>query len=286
MVLMNRLSTEKRAQIIGCLVEGNSIRATVRMTGAAKNTVTKLLVDLGEASAAYQDRVLRNLPCSTLQVDEMWGFCYAKQKNVPQEHQGTFGYGDVWTWIAVCADSKLVPTWLVGERTLEDCWTCIEDLKHRLQGRIQLSTDGHATYRGTVGLIFTGEIDWAQLTKHYHVQHLGEYRYSAPVCTGVSVKVRLGDPDPAKISTSYVERQNLTVRMGMRRFTRLTNGFSKKVENLSHAVALHYMHYNFARVHESLSVTENGKTVKRTPAMAAGVADHVWTLREIAGLLD
>ena len=286
MVPMNRLTTEKRAQIIGCLVEGNSIRATVRMTGAAKNTVTKLLVDLGEACADYQDHALRDLPCETLQVDEMWGFCYAKQRNVPEEHKDTFGYGDVWTWIAVCADTKLVPCWLVGERTLDDCWTFIEDLKGRLNGRVQLSTDGHATYRGTVGLIFIGDIDWAQLTKHYHTQHLGEHRYSAPVCTGVTVKVRLGTPDPSKISTSYVERQNLTVRMGMRRFTRLTNGFSKKVENLSHAVALHYMHYNFARIHESLNIKENGKTVKRTPAMAAGVVDHVWSLREIAGLLD
>jgi hypothetical protein len=156
MVNINRLSTERRAQVIGSLVEGNSIRATVRMTGAAKNTVTKLLVDLGAECAAYQDRTLRALPCTTLQVDEMWGFCYAKQRNVPEEHKGTFGYGDVWTWIAVCADTKLVPSWLVGERNLGDCWTFLEDLKGRLSGRIQLSTDGHATYRGTVGLVFGG----------------------------------------------------------------------------------------------------------------------------------
>ncbi len=252
------------------------------MTGAAKNTVTKLLVDLGAECAAYQDHTLRSLPCTTLQVDEMWGFCYAKQRNVPEEHKGTFGYGDVWTWIAVCADTKLVPSWLVGERNLGDCWTFLEDLKGRLSGRIQLSTDGHATYRGTVGLVFNpGEVDWAQLIKHYQSQHMGQGRYSPPVCTGTTKKVRLGNPDPAKISTSYVERQNLTVRMGMRRFTRLTNGFSKKVENLAAAVSLHYMHYNFARPHKTLA-----NPYPRTPAMVAGVADHVWTFTEIAALLD
>jgi IS1 family transposase len=281
MVNMNRLGTERRARVIGSLVEGNSIRATVRMTGAAKNTVTKLIVDLGAECAAYQDRTLRVLPCKTLQVDEMWGFCYAKKKNVPQEHKGTFGYGDVWTWIALDADTKLVPSWLVGERNLDDCWTFIEDLKGRLSGRVQLSTDGHATYEGTVGLIFGGDIDWAQLIKHYQTPYLGEGRYSPPACTGASKKVRLGDPDPAKISTSYIERQNLTVRMGMRRFTRLTNAFSKKVENLAAAVSLHYMHYNFARPHQTLA-----NPYPRTPAMAAGVADHIWTLQEIAGLLD
>jgi IS1 family transposase len=282
MVSMNRLSIEKRAQIIGCLVEGNSIRGTVRITGAAKNTITRLLVELGAECAAYQDRVLRDLPCKTLQVDEMWGFCYAKQKNVPTEHQGTFGYGDVWTWVAIDADTKLVPTWLVGERNLEDCWTFIEDLKRRMAGRIQLSSDAHATYRGVVGLVFNpGEVDWAQLVKHYQSTHRGEGRYSPPTCVGAERRPRLGNPDPAKISTSYVERQNLTMRMGMRRFTRLTNAFSKKVENLAAAVSLHYMHYNFARPHGSLA-----NPYPRTPAMAAGVAEHVWTLEEIAGLLD
>jgi IS1 family transposase len=278
---MNRLATEKRAQIIGCLVEGNSIRATVRMTGAAKNTVTKLLVDLGQACAAYQDLALRDLSCKTIEVDEMWGFCYAKQRNVPTEHKGTFGYGDVWTWVALDADTKLIPTWLVGERNLQDCWTFLEDLKNSLQGRIQLSTDGHATYRGTVGLVFDGDIDWAQLIKHYRTQHIGQGRYSPPVCTGTTIHERIGNPDPARISTSYIERQNLTLRMGMRRFTRLTNAFSKGVENLTHAVSLHYMHYNFGRPHTSLK-----NPYPRTPAMAAGVADHVWTLQEIAGLLD
>ncbi len=278
---MNRLSTGRLAQIIGCLVEGNSIRATVRITGAAKNTVTKLIVDLGEACSGYQDRTLRNLPCTTLQCDEMWGFCYAKQRNVPMEHKGTFGYGDVWTWIAVCADTKLVPCWLVGERTTEDAWCFMADLKNRLSERVQLTTDGLPAYMSAVGLTFGRDIDWAVMQKLYGPEPSGERRYSPAVCTGVKVSVRKGNPDPAKINTSYVERQNLTVRMGMRRFTRLTNGFSKKVENLAAAVSLHYMHYNFARPHQTLA-----NPYPCTPAMAAGVADHVWTLQEIAGLLD
>jgi IS1 family transposase len=289
MVSMNRLGTEKRAQIVGCLVEGNSIRATVRMTGAAKNTITKLLVDLGEACAGYQDRILRALPCTTIQVDEIWAYCYAKQRNVPDEHRGTFGYGDVWTWTALCADTKLVPSWLVGERTTEDAWCFMADLKNRLRAdnRIQLTSDGHSGYPTAVGLTFGRDIDFAQLMKQYASVRAGEARYSPPVCTGVRVRVDRGNPDPAKVSTSYVERQNLTMRMGMRRFTRLTNAFSKKVENLAHAVSLHYMHYNFARVHSSLTTTaSDGKTLKRTPAMAAGVTDHIWTLREITALLD
>jgi len=287
MVSMNRLSTEERARIIGCLVEGNSIRATVRMTGAAKNTVTKLLVDLGAACADYQDAMLRDLPCTVIECDEIWAYCYAKQKNVPDEYVGEFGYGDVWTWTAICADTKLVPSWLVGERTMRDCWTFISDIKQRVRGRIQLSTDAHATYRGVVGLVFDNDVDWAQLIKHYQTTNIGPGRYSPPICTGATVKARLGDPDPSRVSTSYVERQNLTMRMGMRRFTRLTNGFSKKVENLAHAVSLHYMHYNFARPHAALTIkNDDGTTTKRTPAMAAGVADHVWTLTEIAALLD
>jgi IS1 family transposase len=287
MVSMNRLTTEKRAQITGCLVEGNSIRATVRMTGASKNTITKLLVDLGGACADYQDRVLRDLPCTTLEVDEIWAFCYSKQKNVPERFRGTPGYGDVWTHTALCADTKLVPSWLVGERTVEDGWTFLADLKSRLRNRVQLTTDGYPAHSAAIGLTFGRDIDWAILEKEYAVPPDAERRYSPPVCTGTRVRVRKGDPDPERISTSYVERQNLTMRMGMRRFTRLTNAFSKKVENLANAVSLHYMHYNFARVHQSLTTTdENGKRVKRTPAMAAGVTDHVWTLREIAGLLD
>ena len=290
MVSINRLTTEKRAQIIAALVEGNSIRATVRMTGAAKNTVTKLLVDLGAACAAYQDEVLRDLPCKVVECDEIWAYCYAKQKNVPDEFEGTFGYGDVWTWTAIDADTKLVPSWLVGERTTDDCHVFMRDLKSRLANRIQLSTDGHSTYWTAIGLVFGRDVDWVIIEKQYDKAESGksaQSRYSPAVCTGVKVKERRGNPDPARISTSYVERQNLTMRMGMRHFTRLTNGFSKKVENLAHAVSLHYMHYNFVRIHASLTIThEDGSTEKRTPAMAAGVADHVWTLREIAVLLD
>jgi len=287
---MNRLSTEKRAQIIGSLVEGNSIRATVRMTGAAKNTVTKLLVDLGGACAEYQDRTLRELPCVDVQCDEIWAFCYSKQKNVPQQHRGTFGYGDVWTWTAICSDTKLVPSWLVGERTTYDAWHFMEDLKSRLANRVQLTTDGHRAYLHAVEYTFEGDVDFAMLHKLYgpaegHTHQ--ERKYSPNVCTGIEVREICGEPDPSRISTSYVERQNLTMRMGMRRFTRLTNGFSKKVENLAHAVSLHYMHYNFARPHASLTtVNADGTRTKQTPAMAAGAADHVWTLREIAALLD
>jgi IS1 family transposase len=277
MVSMNRLTTEKRAQIIGCLVEGNSIRATVRMTGAAKNTITNLLIDLGEACEDYQDRVFHDLPCTTIECDEIWAFCYAKQKNIPEQFKGTHGYGDVWTWTALCADTKLVPTWLVGERTVDDAWAFMADLKKRLANRIQLTTDMNPAYPSAVGLTFGVDIDYAQQKKIFAQDPSDERRFSPAICTGTETKVLKGNPDPAKISTSYVERQNLSMRMGMRRFTRLTNGFSKKVENFAHAVALHYMHYNFCRVHQ---------TLKTTPAMAAGVADHKWSLYEIAALLD
>jgi IS1 family transposase len=276
---LNRLTTQKRAQIIGCLVEGNSIRATVRMTGAAKNTITKLLADLGEACAEYQDGVLQQLPCKVVEVDEIWSFCYAKQKNVPEQFKGTPGYGDVWTFTAICADTKLAPTWLVGERTSEDAEFFLTDLASRLEGRIQLSTDGHRIYEGTVGPAFRQNVDWAQIQKQFSGGEVG--KYSPPVCIGTKRRTMKGEPDPDRISTSYVERQNLTMRMGMRRFTRLTNGFSRKVENLSHAVSLHFMHYNFARPHKTLK-----DNYPRTPAMAAGVADHIWSLEEIAALLD
>jgi hypothetical protein len=217
MVSMNRLSTEKRAAIIGCLVEGNSIRSTVRITGASKNTITKLLVGLGAACAEYQDATLRELPCKTIECDEIWAFCYAKQKNVPQEFQGTPGYGDVWTWTALCADTKLVPSWLVGERSYEDAETFMRDLRDRLaEPRVQLTTDGLGHYRHAVKAAFGEEIDFAMLAKVYGTDQaqVGQARrYSPPVCTQTQVRYVSGDPDPGEISTSYVERQNLTMRM-------------------------------------------------------------------------
>ncbi len=286
MISMNRLSTEQRGQIVGCLTEGMSIRATVRVTGAAKNTITKLLVDLGEACAEYQDGALASLDCQRIECDEIWGFCYAKQKNVPDEFQDTPGYGDCWTWTTIDADTKLVPSWLVGERTTQDCYVFLRDLQTRLLPgqRIQLSTDGFGAYPRVVDALWGSEIDFAQIVKEYDSPSETESRKYSPAknCRVTDINVLSGDPDKGKISTSYVERQNLTMRMGMRRFTRLTNGFSKKVENLAHAVSLHYMHYNFGRPHQTLTV--DGQ--KRTPAMAAGVAEHPWSLTQIAGLLD
>lgn len=288
---MNRLSTERRGQVISCLVEGMSIRGTVRVTGVAKNTVAKLLVDIGVAASQYQDRVLRQLPCKVIECDEIWSFCYSKAKNVPIKHEGEFGYGDVWTWTAIDADTKLVPSWFVGKRDNRDCYAFLSDLRDRLApGRIQLTTDGHASYLSTVEPLFGADrVDFAQLIKTWDATSfpsLGkDRRYSPNGCTGVETHVRTGTPDPERVSTSYVERQNLTMRMNMRRFTRLTNGFSKKVENHAAAVSLHFMHYNFARPHQTLSKAA-GPRQKVTPAMAAGVADHPWSVWEIAALLD
>jgi IS1 family transposase len=276
---MNRLSQDERAQIIRALVEGNSIRSTVRMTGFAKNTITKLLVEVGLACAAYQYEHLRDLPATRIECDEIWAFCHAKEKNVPEEHKWEWGYGDVWTWVAIDPDSKLVCSWLIGRRDRADAITFMLDLAARLRDRVQLTTDGHNPYMEAVEKAFRGQIDYAMLVKYYGQDPNEERRFSPPVVLDERVIVVAGNPDPDKISTSYVERQNLTMRMGMRRFTRLTNAFSKKVENLGAAVALHYMHYNFGRPHGSL-----GRLT--TPAMAAGLSDHVWTAHEIAGLIE
>lgn len=280
---MNQLSVERRTQIVKCLVEGNSIRATVRLTGAAKNTVAKLLVDLGNACLDYQDRALRNLSCKRLQCDEIWSFCYSKEKNVPKDHRGEFGYGDVWTWTAIDAQTKLVPCWHVGWRTASDAAHFINDLAARLNSRVQLTTDGLKVYVEAIsGAFGWGEIDYAMLIKIYgtDLEKSPERKYSPPVCLAAEKTAVMGQPDEAHVSTSYVERQNLTMRMSMRRFTRLTNGFSKKVENHMAAIALHFMHYNFGRSHKTLS-----KPYPTTPAMAAGVADHVWQTEEIVELL-
>ena len=265
--------------MIRCLVEGNSIRATVRLTGFAKNTITKLLVDLGNACAAYQYEHLVDLPATRIECDEIWAFCHAKARNVPEEHEGEWGYGDVWTWVALDPDSKLVCSWLIGRRDAPDAKLFIADLATRLRNRVQLTTDGHHPYIGAVEETFGIDIDYAMLVKEYGNDPAEDRRFSPPVVLSERKIVIRGTPDMAKVSTSYVERQNLTMRMGMRRFTRLTNAFSKKVENLGAAVALHYMHYNFGRPHKSLGAN-------RTPAMAAGLSDHVWTAWEIAGLLD
>jgi IS1 family transposase len=275
---MNRLSRAERTKIIAALVEGNSVRATCRMTGAAKGTVLRLLREIGQACAAYQDRTLRGLTSRRIQCDEVWAFCYAKEKNVPRQHKGEWGYGDVWTWVALDADSKLVPCWYVGRRDAADASQFIANLAERLKHKVQLTTDGHRAYLDAVEGAFGYNVDYAMLVKLYGTPTQEEQRrYSPAKCIGAEVAVIEGDPDLTKISTSYVERQNLTMRMHMRRFTRLTNAFSKKVENLVHALALHFMYYNFCRVH---------KTVKMTPAMAAGVADHVWSLDEVVALLE
>ncbi len=277
MVIMNKLNIQKRAQILGCLVEGNSIRATTRLTGASKNTVTKLLVDIGRACSEYQDKAMRNLTCKRIQCDEIWSFCYAKEKNVPEEKKGQFGYGDVWTWTAICADSKLVPSFMVGNRDAETASVFMEDLASRLVHRVQLTTDGLKTYLNAVEETFGMNIDYGMLVKIYGPDLEKEKRYSPEKCIKADRVPITGNPEQKHISTSYVERQNLTMRMSMRRFTRLTNAFSKKVENLAYAVALHFMYYNFGRIHRTLRVT---------PAMEAGISDHVWTLEEIASLAD
>jgi IS1 family transposase len=280
---MNRISAEQRRAIVACLVEGNSLRATERMTGASRNTITKLLVDLGTVCSIHMDREMRDLPCERLQVDEIWSFCGMKQKNVPVEKRGELGYGDVWTWVAIDADTKLVPTYRVGSRDYPEAVGFLQDLAKRLSSRVQLTSDAHRPYLTAVKHVFGGEIDYAQLQKIYGLDpKVRDTRYSPAVCTGVKVKVVSGDPDPDHINTSYVERQNLTMRMGMRRFTRLTNAFSKKVENLAAAVSLHFMHYNYCRPHQTLTKETGTPT---TPAMAAGISDHVWTLDELIALL-
>ncbi len=277
---MNRMSTERRAQVLGCLVEDMSIRTTVRLAGAAKNTVTKLLVDIGEAASAYMNETLVDLPCQRIQCDEIWSFCYAKAKNVPQEHQGEWGYGDVWTWVAMDADSKLVPSYMVGDRSARTAYAFMTDVAGRLRSRVQLSTDGHGAYLSATEAAFAGEIDYGMVVKIYEGgSHISGY--SPPACVGARQEVITGDPDRDHISTSFAERQNLTMRMGMRRMTRLTNAYSKKVENLAAAVSLHFLHHNFARTHASLA-----DPYPRTPAMAAGVGNHVWSLAEIAELID
>jgi len=274
---MNKLSTDKRTQIVAALVEGNSMRAVSRMTGVARNTINSLLVDLGTACSEFQDKTLRGLNCKRVQCDEIWSFVGAKEKNTTAEKKRE-GWGDVWTWVSMDADTKLVPCWLVGQRDAGCAYHFMHDLKSRLASRVQLTTDGLKVYLNAVEDAFGCEIDYAMLVKIYgNTPEGGEVRYSPAVCMGAKKAAITGKPDYKHISTSFMERQNLTMRMSMRRFTRLTNGFSKKVENHEHMLALHYMYYNFGRIHQTLRVT---------PAMEAGIADHVWSLDEIISLLD
>jgi len=275
---MNKTSTEKRAQIIACLAEGNSMRATARLTGAAINTVVKLLCDAGKACSIYQDKTFRNLKSQRIQCDEIWSFVYAKDKNVPEEMQGKNGVGSVWTWTALCPDTKLIPCWFVGDRSASSAYHFIHDLKERLANRVQLTTDGHRAYLTAVEDAFGTDVDYAMLQKIYGTeQQQGEVRYSPAQCMGARKTVISGKPDCNHVSTSHTERQNLSMRMGMRRFTRLTNAFSKKIENHEHMIAIYFMHYNFCRIHTTLRVT---------PAMEAGITDHVWSIEEVVGLIN
>lgn len=275
-MIMNQLSTAKRTAVVAALVEGNSIRSTVRMTGVAKNTVVKLLLELGAACEKLHDETVRNVRAERVQCDEIWSFVYAKQKNVPAEKAGQFGIGDVWTWTAIDADTKLIVSWLVGTRDTGSAYTFMMDVADRLRNRVQLTTDGYKPYLTVVEDALGADIAYVVLQKVYGVDPQAETRYSPAQCIGTKCEIITGTPDPKHISTSYVERQNLTMRMSMRRFTRLTNAFSKKVENHAAAVALYFVYYNFGQVHQTLRVS---------PAMEAGLTDHVWTVFEIVGLL-
>jgi IS1 family transposase len=275
---MNKLSSEERAKILQLLCEGMSIRAVTRITGASKNTVSKLLVDAGSALGFYQDEALRGLKCEKVQVDEIWSFCYAKQKNVDKAKAAPVGAGDVWTWTAIDADTKLVFSIMVGER---DDWTAIafiQDVADRVASeRLQISSDGFTVYKRAINRAFGDNVDYGQVVKVYGNRDGGAGRYSPAGLTRVDYKSVSGNPDMKHISTSYVERQNLTMRMHMRRFTRLTNAFSKKVENHAHAISLHFAYYNFVRIH---------KTLRMTPAMAAGVTDRLWEMSDLVAIVE
>ena len=272
---MKRLSKEKQVQVIAAMTEGMGINAITRITGVAKNTVLKLLVDLGEACGEYMDAKMRNLTCKRIECDEIWSFCHSKAKNVPEDKKGTLGYGDLWTWIAIDADSKLVPCFHVGRRDAEAAKEFIDDLADRLANRIQLTTDGYKPYLEAVEGAFGSEIDFAQLVKLYgHAPD--EVRYSPAPFLATKKTWIAGKPKRKLVSTSYVERQNLTVRMNNRRFTRLTLGFSKKVANHINSLSIHYMVYNYVRIH---------KTLRCTPAMAAGITKRVWEIEDVVNLL-
>ena len=277
---MRKLDPTTRALIIRLLVEGNSIRATSRIADVSKNTVNKLLIDAGKACSKYHDEHVRNVKASVVQCDEIWSFTYAKQKNVAAAKDAPEFAGDTWTWTAIDSESKMIISYMVGGRDGEYAMAFMDDLRDRLSNRVQLTTDGHKAYLEAVEGAFGADVDYAQLVKMYggptgNKGH--EKKYSPAECTGIKKRRIEGDPDKALVSTSQVERQNLTMRMHMRRFTRLTNAFSKKVENHAHAVALHFMYYNFARVHQTLKVT---------PAMQAGLTDHLWDIADLVAIVD
>lgn len=275
---MNKLSIEKRAQILNLLVEGNSMRATSRIADVSINTVTKLLEDVGAACLAYQNKTIRNIASKHVQCDEIWSFCYSKEKNEAPDDKDILGLGDAYTWTAIDADTKLAISWLVGRRDGEYAEEFIEDLASRLAGRIQLTADGHGPYLNAVGKVFGGAVNYAMLVKIYEgVPQQRKTRYSPAKFVNAEKRHILGMPDVNEVSASYVERQNLTMRLGMRRFTRLADRFSKKIENLEHAVALHFMCYNFGRSH---------KATLTTPAMEAKISGHVWNMEEIAALVQ
>lgn len=273
---MNILSFEKRVAVTRCLVEGCSVRSTVRMTGVAKNTIQKFTVELGEACLAFQDEALRNLPCKRVQADEIWCFCYSKDKNVPESMRGMPGVGSIWTWTALCADTKLMISWRLGARDAANAHAFMADVAGRLANRVQLTTDGNRVYLDAVENYFGANIDYAQLLKIYGAEDRPDTRYSPAKCLGTKHKRVMGNPDEDHVSTSYAERQNLNIRMQNRRYTRLTNAFSKKAEMLAYSVAITFCYHNFVRVHQ---------TIKSTPALKAGVANHKWSVEELADLV-
>ena len=275
---MNKLPLDKRTQILSMLCEGSSMRSISRVVGVSFNTVAKLLTEAGTACAAFHDETVRNVKASRIQCDEIWSFCYAKAKHTATAKRLDLAYGDVWTWTAIDADSKLIVSWLVGGRDSDYALGFMDDLASRLDTRVQLTTDGHKAYLEAVEGAFGGDIDYAMLVKLYGAAPESvKGRYSPAECVGARKRSVEGDPDPKHISTSYTERHNLTMRMSMRRFTRLTNAFSKKIENHCHALALYFVWYNFVRIHKSLRVT---------PAMAAGVTDTLRDMEWIVSLID
>ena len=276
-VSMNRLPTERRIAILRALTEGCSLRSTSRMVGVSINTVTKLLIDAGRACARFQHDAMRNLTCQRLQLDEIWGFVYAKERNVTPEMAEIPGAGSIWTWAAIDAETKLIPSFLVGLRDGEHARVFVDDLAGRLAHRVQITTDGLRAYLDAIDFAFGGEVDYAVLRKIYGTPRVDESRYSPAECVGCDKHRVQGEPDEAHVSTSYIERQNLTMRMRMRRLTRLTNAFSKKLENLEHSVALHFFVYNFITRH---------MTLRMPPALKAHVTDHLWTFEKLVDLID